>query len=91
MVRNNVLYTTIDVRELQFDDGSASFADWFDGLSPGAANRVMVALRRMRQGNLGNWKSDWKSVGQGVFEQRIHFEKGDRVYFGPSAARAIAS
>lgn len=67
-----------DVRELQLEDGSSPFADWFDNLPAIAANRVMVALRRMRQGNLG----DWKTVGEGVSEHRIHFDKGYRVYFG---------
>lgn len=67
-----------EVREFQLEDGSAPFADWFNSLSAATANRVMIALRRMRQGNLG----DWKSVGEGVSEHRIHFEKGYRVYFG---------
>ncbi|MFK7895817.1 MAG: type II toxin-antitoxin system RelE/ParE family toxin [Myxococcota bacterium] len=66
------------VREFQLEDGTAPFADWFESLPAAAANRVMVVLRRMRQGNLG----DWKSVGEGVAECRIHFDKGYRVYFG---------
>lgn len=74
-----------DVREYQLDDGSAPFADWFDSLSASAANRVMISLRRMRQGNLG----DWKSVGEGVYEHRIHFEKGYRVYFGREGDRVV--
>jgi putative addiction module killer protein len=68
----------MEVRELQLDDGSAPFADWFDSLAAVVANRVMIALRRMRQGNLG----DWKAIGGGVCEHRIHFAKGYRVYFG---------
>jgi putative addiction module killer protein len=75
----------VDVRELQLDDGSAPFADWFDDLSATAANRVMIALRRMRQGNLG----DWKAIGEGVCEHRIHFEKGYRLYFGREGAHAL--
>ena len=40
--------------------------------------RVATALVRMEQGNLSNTKS----VGAGVFECRIHFGPGYRVYFG---------
>jgi len=75
----------VDVRELQLDDGSSPFADWFDDLSAAAASRVMIALRRMRQGNLG----DWKAVGEGVCEHRIHYEMGYRVYFGREGDRIL--
>ncbi len=39
----------------------------------------------MRLGNLG----DWRPAGQGVYEHRIHFEKGYRAYFGCDGAALI--
>ena len=40
-------------------------------------SRVVVAVERMANGNFG----DCKAVGSGVFETRIHFGPGYRVYF----------
>jgi len=40
--------------------------------------RIDTRLDRVRLGNLG----DSKSVGQGVYELRFHFNSGYRVYFG---------
>jgi putative addiction module killer protein len=43
----------------------------------------MIALRRMRRGNL----ADHKGVGGGVFEHRIHDGPGYRVYFGKDGGK----
>ena len=43
-----------------------------------AGAKVTIALARIRQGNLSNVKG----VGAGVFEYRIDFGPGYRVYFG---------
>lgn len=47
----------------------------------------MMATRplRMELGNLG----DHKPVGQGVYEHRIHFGPGYRVYFGRAGAARV--
>jgi len=60
------------------DDGKAPFDDWFNGLDATAAVKVRTALARIESGNLG----DIKPVGQGVFERRITFGPGYRIYFG---------
>jgi putative addiction module killer protein len=61
------------------DDANRSpFGRWFDGLNAAAAARVTTALARVEQGNLSNVKG----VGAGVFEYRIDFGPGYRVYFG---------
>jgi putative addiction module killer protein len=54
------------------------FAEWFEELNAEAVARVTVALVRLGEGKLGNTKS----VGSGVFEYRIDFGPGYRVYFG---------
>ena len=73
----------IEVREFQTDEGDTPFANWFDSISARGANRVMIALRRMRRGNL----ADHKGVGGGVFEHRIHDGPGYRVYFGKGGGK----
>ncbi|HEY1753043.1 MAG TPA: type II toxin-antitoxin system RelE/ParE family toxin [Caulobacteraceae bacterium] len=59
-------------------DGDSPFRVWFLELDARAATRVALVLERMEAGNL----SEVKSVGGGVFERRIDFGPGYRVYFG---------
>jgi putative addiction module killer protein len=68
----------IGVRQYERENGECPFADWFDALEPQAAAKVATAIARMESGNLG----DFKSVGAGVFERRLHFDQGYRLYFG---------
>lgn len=58
--------------------GRSPFRRWFDGLEPRAAAKVTIALARIELGNLSNTKG----IGGGVFEFRIDFGPGYRVYFG---------
>jgi putative addiction module killer protein len=46
---------------------------------------VTIALRRMRQGNLGYHRG----VGEGVLEHRIHDGPGCRIYFGRDGKKLI--
>ncbi|MSP67981.1 MAG: type II toxin-antitoxin system RelE/ParE family toxin [Alphaproteobacteria bacterium] len=66
-------------------DGKVPFRDWFDRLNAPAAARVTVALLRLGQGNT----SSIKAVGAGVFECRIDFGPGYRVYLGRSGERLV--
>jgi putative addiction module killer protein len=54
------------------------FAVWFEGLTAPAAAKVTAALYQLAS---GNW-SNVKGVGGGVFERKINFGPGYRVYFG---------
>jgi len=58
--------------------GSSPFATWFRSLDAAAAAKVTTALRRLGLGHFSNVKG----VGAGVFEYRIDFGPGYRVYFG---------
>ena len=65
-------------REYLDRDGSSPFAKWFDDLDGTAAAKVTTAVHRLELGNFSNVKG----VGAGVFEYRIDFGPGYRVYFG---------
>ncbi len=66
-------------------DGDSPFANWFNSLDARAAAKVSVAIVRMEQGNLSNVKG----VGKGVFEYRIHFGPGYRIYLGKDGGKII--
>ena len=68
----------VEIREYLDDAGRSPFGRWFDGLDATAAAKVTTALARVEQGNFSNVKG----VGAGVFEYRIDFGPGYRVYFG---------
>jgi putative addiction module killer protein len=50
-----------------------------------AQSRVVVAVERMADDNFG----DHKAVGSGVFETRIHFGPGYRVYFARRGSEIV--
>ena len=68
-----------EIRKYRRADGVIPFDRWMAKLKDERAKgRVLVQLDRLRLGLAG----DWKSVGRGVFELRVHEGKGYRVYFG---------
>jgi putative addiction module killer protein len=66
------------VREYVDGRGRSPFGEWFERLDAQAAARVTTALVRIGQSNLSNVKG----VGSGVFEYRMDFGPGYRIYFG---------
>jgi putative addiction module killer protein len=68
------------IRVLEYLDaaGRSPFRRWFDRLDSTAAARVGAYLYRLGQGNF----SRVEGVGGGVFELRVDFGPGYRVYFG---------
>jgi putative addiction module killer protein len=68
-----------EVREYLTSDNHCPFTEWVEGLRDRKARaRIDTRLTRVRLGNLG----DYASVGEGVFELRIFYGPGYRVYFG---------
>jgi putative addiction module killer protein len=68
----------VELRGYIDEQGNKRFANWLEELDAFAAAKVSIALARMEQGNFSNAKS----VGAGVFEYKIDFGPGYRVYFG---------
>src|SRR5260221_10526525 len=60
------------------EGGRSPFAEWFDGLDAVTAARVDRSIRRLEAGNFGAAKS----LRDGVFELRLDFGPGYRVYCG---------
>jgi len=57
---------------------TAAFSLWLESLTDRQLKaRVITRIANARLGNFG----DCKSVGQGVFEMRIHAGKGWRIYY----------
>jgi len=73
----------IDVREYLDPKGRSPYATWFNRLNPQAAAKVATALTRLAGGNFSNVKG----VGSGMFEYKIDFGPGYRIYFGKDGER----
>jgi putative addiction module killer protein len=75
----------VEVREYLDRAGRSAYADWFNRLNREAAAKVSAALARIQQSNFSNVKG----VGAGVYEYRIDFGPGYRVYFGKDGERLV--
>lgn len=67
-----------EIREYINNNNRALFSEWLNGLDRMMKARVLTRIDRLRRGNFG----DTKSVGEGVFELRLDFGPGYRVYYG---------
>ncbi|MBI2118928.1 MAG: type II toxin-antitoxin system RelE/ParE family toxin [Elusimicrobia bacterium] len=67
-------------------DRKVPFSEWLESLKDirGKA-RIRIRLDRVKLGNLG----DYKFVGSGVFELRIPYGPGYRVYYGEEGSHII--
>jgi putative addiction module killer protein len=74
-----------EVKEYLDAKGNSPYAKWFDHLNVIAAVKVATAIHRMEQGNFSNVKG----VGAGVYEYRIAFGPGYRIYFGKDGDRLV--
>lgn len=75
----------IDIREYIDPGGRSRYRLWFDRLNPQAAAKIAAALTRLAGGNVSNVKG----VGSGVFEYRVDFGPGYRIYFGKDGDRLV--
>lgn len=67
-----------DVAHYLTANGRDPYQDWFDSLQDAKSQaRIAVRIARLGAGAFG----DCKPVGEGVYELRIHFGPGFRVYY----------
>ena len=60
-------------------NGNEPFTAWLKGVKDKQGRkRILARLRRIESGNFG----DFKFLGDGVYELRLFFGPGYRVYFG---------
>ncbi|HYX15419.1 MAG TPA: type II toxin-antitoxin system RelE/ParE family toxin [Nostoc sp.] len=75
-----------EIRNYLTVDGKNIFDEWLDSLQDRRAKaKIRARLDRVEDGNLG----DCKSVGEGVFELRIDYGPGYRIYFGQEGITII--
>ena len=75
-----------ELRHYISSDGQDLFARWLDGLRDRQAQaRVAARLIRLNNGNFG----DCKPVGEGVWELRVDWGPGYRVYYAIEGKRVI--
>jgi len=68
---------SFEIREYT-ENGRSPFRVWFDDLPEVTADRVNMYIRRLEAGNFGAAKP----LQDGVFEVRMDFGPGYRVYYG---------
>ncbi len=68
----------VELRGYIDENGNKRFAAWLEGLEATTAAKVTIAIARMGQGNFSNAKG----VGSGVYDCKIDFGPGYRIYFG---------
>lgn len=67
-------------------DGKSPYSDWLDGLKDVKARAIIrVRIDRVRLGNFGKCRS----VGEGIYELKIDFGPGYRVYFGREGDKLV--
>ncbi len=68
-----------EIQQYKMPDGKIPFSEWLESLRDfkGKA-KIVKRLERVSEGNLG----DARSLGEGVWEFKIDFGPGYRVYFG---------
>lgn len=75
----------IEIKSFVRETGEIPFQEWFESLSAIAAAKVTTALTRLELGNISNVKR----LKGGVFEYKIHWGPGVRIYFGQDGEELI--
>jgi putative addiction module killer protein len=73
------------IRQYVTPDGHRPFGEWLNRLPVHAQARIAARIARFDTGNLG----DHQSVGGGVWEARLDYGPGYRLYFGQHQQQII--
>ena len=65
------------IREYLSESGQSPYRAWLSSLDEIIRARIQARVLRFEHGNLG----DYKQVGEGVYEARLMFGPGCRLYF----------
>lgn len=66
--------------------GYSPFLEWLNNLgNQTTKSRIIARLKRLQSGNFG----DYKYLDQGIFELRLMFGSGYRIYFGKDSQNLI--
>ena len=75
-----------EIINYQTPEGREPFQEWLDSLrSVKTEDRITARLLRVAQGNLG----DHASVGDGVWELRLFFGPGYRIYYAEEGTHIV--
>jgi putative addiction module killer protein len=77
--------SVIEVQEYIDESGKSSFGKWFAGLNVQAATKITAVLEKIAKGNLSNVEG----VGEGVYEYKLDWGPGYRVYFGKDGEKLV--
>ena len=76
----------MQVQRYQTAEGRFPVTEWLESRRDRTARpRIVAALDKLQFGSRG----DWRSVGEGVWEMRLHFGPGYRVYCGQRGTEFI--
>jgi putative addiction module killer protein len=75
----------LSIREYVSADERNPFREWLETLDVAVRARIQARILRFEMANLG----DHKSVGAGVWEARLVFGPGYRIYFGKDGKSII--
>jgi putative addiction module killer protein len=68
-----------NIRNYVTPDGREPFEEWIDSLKDKKSQAIVLGrLNRVRLGNIG----DCRHLSEGIYELRIHYGPGYRIYFG---------
>jgi len=68
----------IEIQYYSGPNGRQPYTEWFESIrDKKTRNRIDKRLAKLEDGNFG----DYRSVGGGIFELRLHFGPGYRIYF----------
>lgn len=74
------------IKIYQTDNGKRPFSQWLNDLKDKLAKaKIRLRLDRLERGNFGQCKP----VGEGIFELKIDFGPGFRMYFGIVGAKCV--